>query len=981
MKKIRKTDVLALVFLIVVAVVYSRYGYKNTVLPEFYVNLENPWSVKTDAEGNTYILDAERSRIVVLDGNQKVKNMIHGNAPQGNTFYYADDFCVGQQGHIYVHDVRWAEAGFHLVGEAIIEYDKAGNFVQTLYEEDYTELYTNKHRIFGLTEENGCVRFVLANDDGCYVKALDRTNGEEVSSVFYQMKDAYTYLQDMVLSPETDVIVAIDKRGKLIELDAEGVKTLYHSLEVDSTERKAVFYRLSIEGDCIYVTDIYLNRLLAFHPEQESIPQTIAEGDNLWDISSCGDTISYVADGQAIVMSVQQEVQFSGDRFEKGMGLKLYAVLYSVFCCLTVPVLGYLFLRIIGVFFSVRFNKTQKMAMIVAGTAAIVTVIVVIELIGQFSDIYREELLSKLNLSAETVCSLVDTDELDHIKEPTDYMDKEFRSVYQLINTVIDKSSEKNEDIYCNILKWDGSEIYTVIYQDNSIGCYYPLTKEEEQNAKKVYESKISAQSDAINETGSYIFVRVPIIGADGEVHGITEVGTLTSVLTSKVNSMVLKILISLVMIILIILFLFNEGFSFIEAFGNYREKKGRGEQGVPLHIVRFLIFITFVAFNMATSFLPVYISMFVSKNLGIPEALAGSLPMTLNLMCIGLTSLSCTKLMKRMGFRRLALMAALVAVSGDVTMAFCKNYLMIVIGLILNGIGVGLITNSIHIFIADSKAEEVEKEGFSIFNAASLSGINCGMMFGASLASAVGKNFVFVISSVMWCMVFICFLIFGSTISISEEEISKGEEDTQEAKLGVVGFLSKPEIFGYMLCVQVPYIVMSSFNYYFVPMFCDENGMGEDVSCLLIMLNSLCSVYLSVGLTNVLQQKIGKNVLYLSSAITLAAMMLFAWKGTLPTLILALIFMGIANSFGTPSRADYFIGMPSSKELGEGTALGIYDFVDNVGESAGPMIFSSIMSVGFLSGAAVLTGITAGLNGIYAFCTRKKGTLKKKTV
>jgi hypothetical protein len=59
---------------------------------------------------------------------------------------------------------------------------------------------------------------------------------------------------------------------------------------------------------------------------------------------------------------------------------------------------------------------------------------------------------------------------------------------------------------------------------------------------------------------------------------------------------------------------------------------------------------------------------------------------------------------------------------------------------------------------------------------------------------------------------------------------------------------------------------------------------------------------------------------------------------------------------------------MEPAAEIGEGVALGIYDFVDNVGESAGPVVFSAIMSTGFLSGAAVLTGITAVLNGIYAF-------------
>ena len=72
---------------------------------------------------------------------------------------------------------------------------------------------------------------------------------------------------------------------------------------------------------------------------------------------------------------------------------------------------------------------------------------------------------------------------------------------------------------------------------------------------------------------------------------------------------------------------------------------------------------------------------------------------------------------------------------AGDLMLFLGQGYYWIVLGLILNGMGVGFITNSAYMFLAGSSQEEVQKEGFSLFNAGSLAGINCGMMIGASLA------------------------------------------------------------------------------------------------------------------------------------------------------------------------------------------------------------------------------------------------------
>ncbi|NLB18512.1 MAG: MFS transporter, partial [Syntrophomonadaceae bacterium] len=331
----------------------------------------------------------------------------------------------------------------------------------------------------------------------------------------------------------------------------------------------------------------------------------------------------------------------------------------------------------------------------------------------------------------------------------------------------------------------------------------------------------------------------------------------------------------------------------------------------------------------------------------------------------LAITALFCARLLNNFGFRKVAVISGCLALCGDFTLAFAQNYLMIVVGLALNGIGVGIITNAIHMYLASSKfgGDKDSGYGFSIFSAASLSGISCGMMFGAALAENMGQNNVFLISTGVWLIIVLIFLLLGKGIKLVQDQ----RESEEGYFLTLREFILNRNVLTFMVLIQVPYIVMSAFIYFFVPIYADGQGLGETVSCMLIMISSLCSVYLSVGLTKYLSNKIKDNTIYLSSIITYVALILFALNMTVPTLIVALVMIGIANSFGTPTRVGYFVNSKEANAFGKNRAMGIYNFVDNIGESAGPMVLAGIVSTGFLAGIIKLVITFTGMNGLFA--------------
>lgn len=976
-KRIRLLDIVCFLAFMLVGLFVLRSSYQYDWNISFSVPVESPWLVRMDSQGKQYIVDREKTRILVVSEGE-VERIINGAAPRGDTFYYAENIAIADNGDIYVQETGWSLAGFSLDYESILRYNSRGESMGICYEADYSELYTDKHRIFGMIAAGDSLYFVTADDDGFSFHQLELSGGNAECLSSWEMDQAYTLIQDFVIDPENSQIYAIDKRGKiyLAKSGDAGLQVLYDLKEdLSVSGEKNMFYRGAL-GDAgnFYVTDIASNRLFVFSPETEYKAETVLEGTQMWNVSydwmSDGTArLSFVADGGVHTAKPDEAGQSDFLSYAKSPSYIAREALFDAAVLLTILAALVLAGRAAAVLLTISYNNTQKISILIISTVIVVSGIIVYGLIGQFRTIYRDELLVKLSMAAQIVGNDIDTEMLDDVEQPENYMNESYQKLWNSIEMVLDKDYEYSRDMYCNILRYDGKTGYAVVYLDNSIGTFYPLTAEETEQVKEVYETRTTVRSDIQSETGSYIYVMVPIMDGQEQVRGVVSVGTLSDVLEGKISEMTQRIVIAMIMIVLVIMFLCGEALSFFDLRKKSRQTREEGKRGIPMHIVRLSVFITFMAFNMATSFLPVYILRFVREDMGIPAALAGSLPMTLNLAAIGLTSVICPHLMKRLGFRNLAAVSGLFALCGDLMMALCFGYGMVVLGLILNGIGVGLITNSIHIFTAS--IADVEKDGFSIFNAASLSGINCGMLFGSALAERMDQGNVYFVSAAVWGFVILVFLFIGGRFTIKDR-------DSAPKSGGMLKFIASPAILKFMICIQIPYIIINSFTYYYVPIYGSEHNLTENMTSLLIILCSLCSVYLSVSVTNYVTKRFRDKAMYLSTVITFAGLLFFAWNMSLPSLVGALLLIGLANSFGSATRISRFIRMDAAVRYGEDNAMGAYDFVDNLGESTGSIIFASIISVGFFTGILTLLGCVGGLNALYAL-TEKGGKGERK--
>ena len=524
--------------------------------------------------------------------------------------------------------------------------------------------------------------------------------------------------------------------------------------------------------------------------------------------------------------------------------------------------------------------------------------------------------------------------------------------------------------IYCNIQRMDLEQDkgYAIAYLDRSIGVYFPLDEFETDGVRRVYETGAPVWDDESSDvSGTYLAVKVPILGDGDRVVGVVSVGVDISVINETLNAMQNRVILSVIVIAMLLWVVAAESMSYILAGDSKSKKKADGEeQTFPAQLIRMLVFLVFSAYNLSSTFLPVYVLRNSELFHGELRNLAASLPLTVNIFALGIMSLFCAGLVRRAGMRRIMIWGAAFALCGNLLLLLIPHYFAIFLGLLLDGIGEGLIMNALYVILTYIRNEEDRRNGFSIYNAAYLSGVNFGMLGGSLLAVAFGQRPVFLVSVLTWglLMGLGLYLVRNLEGMLTEELSAEGgtedREEEQKEAASALQFISDKAVLSFILLIQNPYIVFNSFVFYLVPLYCSARGYEETIVSILIMLYSQIAVLSGDYLTEHVSARFGDRAMYVALLMNVAAVLLFALTGSMDGLIFALMILGFSAAFGKPVQQSYFLDRKAAVRYGEDRSIGVYNFTENIGESLGPIVFSRLTGAavrGYMTFLAVVTG------------------------
>ena len=923
-----------LTIVFILAVCSGAFCFLNKARLEFpvtkAVQLDSPYIVR-DHGDLRYILDKQRTRIVVLE---KESNVVRCVLPDGSqdadTFYYADDFMVDESGNIYVKEGAWD--GNRISREAILVYDAQGRYVQTCMDLKHDRI-VNKHKAMLLSVGGGKVAYALKNKASVCIYTLNVRTGEKTKMEF-AFDNAFDFVNDMTQTPDGEIYL-LDKSGLLFNLEplqAPPFKLVYRA----AADEYPNWIEPSSEGKLLYA-DLYSDSVMELD---------LASGQKRLVLADCGSvTVTPVAFSR-----LQNPAKNAKMMKDSGLLFAALAVFALCAACLAVALLVF--------FFRSKMHVIRRITVYIVIVVMAVAGTITYKLTGEFSKVMRAQILAQMENMAYSVANSIRPATLDSIQTAADFASKEYREMILNMRSVIDPALEINRNVYCDIFKYDEKRgAYACAYLDQAIGTYFPLTAGEAEEIKQIYQTSRSVSSSKDDTSASYTYVSVPVVNDNGRVCGVVSVMTENFMLADQISNMKKSVLLGIVVTLIFVWLAMGEALSYIlsksQAEMDMQEKAARGEaveKAFPHYYIRIMVFALFAAYNMTTTFLPIVLAKGALESLGEKAGtVAAALPISVNLFIIGLMALFCEGMIKRYGCKKIvAVGAALSAASNLIIFVFPVSYVALFFALVIDGVGVGLTTNSMYLMVSQIPDAKNRTSGYAAYNAAQVSGINFGMLGGAALASSIGRRMIFPLVSVMWVVSALLFILLMRTLGLSVSGDSEKKSLVRErGGLGrVLSFLRHRRVWSFILFIQAPFALMGSFVYYYLPLYSDVNGLSEVTVAVLMMLYSMFAIYLGNGLTKFVIQRTGPASPYASIILSAAAVLVYALTQTFWGLLAAIFVLGLANGFGRSVQQAQFSMLDECEKYGVPDAMGIFNFTDFIGQSFGP----AVMGLVFLS-------------------------------
>lgn len=959
---IRKVDVFLLILVFVLTIVCFTFQMPVKEAIQSKTNISLGYCAKSVSDELFYVVDNGHERLICFDNGGHIRFSIQNLSDKNGELSYIDDFAITDNG-IYISASQWD--GMALAREAILFFDQDGNYVKTVRNRDYSSIKTNKHRFYGVSEQNGVLQYAECLDDRIVI------GNREIPYV-----NAFNAVSDVVFVGTT--VYVLDKDGTIREYsDGEKEGNIVFS-QSEKERYEIVPYKLAADKEGrIYFTDIKNNEVRLVDTENKTSNKVNESMGSLTvGISNTGKMLLLDDDGLHVVDHDGEVVYFD---LEKPMKEICFQIIWLM-AVMIAAVIGILLLsRLIMLLRRIKFSPSGILCFWVILAVCIVSIILCSLLMNAFAAKYRSKIVEQLECAAYMIANQVQPDDIEEIEETGGFGGSSYHRLCEIMEKSFSADIEFYDQIYCNILKLspDGKTGYAVAYLDQSIGSYFPLDEVETKELQTVYQTGKTVQNNEVEDiSGTYLSVKVPIFNEEGQVCGAVATGAEDYIIEDILQNLVRKIWLSIAIILMLVWLVSVEGFSFISNYSYYKkERKKEAERtAFPAHIIRLLIFLVFAAYNMTAAFLPVYLLRQSDIFTGKMKEIAGALPITVNIFLIGIMSLFCARLVEKFGLRKIMAFAAASSFVGNFVIYSFSGFYPAMIGLILDGIGVGLITNAVYVLVTYVKEERDRAWGLRTYNSAYLSGINFGMMFGSILAVNVGQHKVFGIVAAVWL------ILLGLTwammhLGIPALETARGNERKSEMKSSTLReFILNRSVLSFVVFIQNPYIVFGSFVFYYVPIFCDVNGLNETICSILIMLYSQVAVLGTDFLTKTVSKICKHYGMYLSLVINITALLVFSIIPGIKTMIVALILMGISSAFGKPVQQNYYLNLKSTKKYGDDKAMGIYNFTENIGESLGPVIFGRLSSSArFVASSTAFCGVIGFLMAVHYLISKKE--------
>lgn len=994
-RKIKSVDIVLVVLLFVFYMLSVLCKFDITLDLDFNTKIEAGYFSSLDKNGGVYIIDKGQERLFKVKDHKVEWEIFVCDEDKICQF---EDVFFDDDGSLYVYETQWNETGWLLDNELIKKYGPDGNYIETIYAASYDE-NNKKDRVtlydIKIVDDNlECIRL---NDDG--FETLEIVNGEAVVKSHYLFDDSLNLIQYITSSSNTHNIYIADRRGKVFCADEKGNIYNYYNCNDE-----VLINDLSVGADeSVYFTDVRSRSVFRISPEKEaeealslaniSDDEIDSNNKNLifymyaekvtFEDGSEQEVICSIVDYERLyVIKEDGEVLYDQCSFEPGakfFAVHIFAFLISAIITFCAVVLA---LRLLNM---LLFNGFKLRLLFIVEIIIIVTTIVVLLTtlpitLSSTYNAYVSGISQEVLIMADTAAKSMDPEKLRNINNASNVMDDDYKHVLEKIKmATFDYDGSRQPEGGGIIERIIDGVAYDVIYSHMKTGAFVPTDESTKNEIMEAYETKKSSVISLITFLGEFMVARSPVIDSKGEVVGCVCIQKNMIQVERKYNNMIARISADLIVVTILLILIVNELIALIQGRKEYKEKikdkqsQGGGKYVFPDHIIRLFDVVFNMSLNISAGFLPVYALSFYSQSLsnkGISETFAATLPLSINTAFIFLSSALSLTIFSKLGFKKVIIFAVCCSLLSDIILTQASVYTTLLLALGLNGLGYGLLSQSKRSYLSILSYSELNR--IQVFCSSGTDfGRLLGLIIGGMLAVKFRYNEIFWMAVLLDIVALVFCIYFCKTYVGGKSKIKYFDN---KVKMKTLKFLSYKKNMVYLTVMPLVWGIISGFAGYYIPIYGVMYNLYKNQISGLLCFTGIFGVFFASSMTNFVIQKFGTNSIYVAILTALSGMLMIVYfDDQVLSMILSVLILGIAYSFGVGALRYKFRQLHKIKEYGGNRAQNIYTVFYAIGATMSPQVFGYMLAKDFYAYMWIFIIAVIVITGLYKIIFDRK--------
>ncbi len=393
------------------------------------------------------------------------------------------------------------------------------------------------------------------------------------------------------------------------------------------------------------------------------------------------------------------------------------------------------------------------------------------------------------------------------------------------------------------------------------------------------------------------------------------------------------------------------------------RKNTNRAKSRYEVEFVRPAMFLFLFAIDLSMSFVPLHMQSFDIELFGLSRDIVLGLPISSEFLCAGIFLLVAGVWIDRQGWHVPYFVGLLVVGIGSLCSWMAMDALMFILSRALVGVGYGLSLMSAQGLVVSNGGTRGRARGFASLFAGLYSGSICGAAAGAFLAERFGYEKVFFFGAII-VLVLILFSwgLMRSLIEQSESNSAHQGKPKHRIKLKpLLKFIGNPVFIALSVLSSLPAsIAIAGFLHFFTPVYLDEMGARESTIGQVLILYGICLIYFGPSIGRMIDRSQNKKYYMLTGGILGGlAFVTFNTDFGIASMVVSVFLLGLSSSFVLSSQSTMVLELKESRELGEGTALGIFRSISRLGQVVGPILFGWVLLTGDLTDVINRLGYT----------------------